>query len=198
MPEDGATGAGGSTDGGTGSDTSTTNTVNTGNTSGNTNSGSSQSGNAGGDTGQQTTFSAEYVKQVRDEAAKERIARTKLEQRLKQIEDAQLSEQEKLTKRASELEAQNSSLLQTMRRQAVEGAARDAGATVPQSIVGMIPAEAEDVNAAVLALKKQYPQLFAKAVQGSADGGGGTNVGEGGVQPKADMNKIIRTMAGRG
>lgn len=155
--------------------------------------GGSGSANAGGEGGQVKTFSEEYVKELRAEAAKYRTEQVKTAARLKELEDAQLSEQEKLTKRLKELEDTNSSLQAGIRRSSIESAATAAGALVPTAIVGMVPGDAEDVTAAVNAIKKQFPQLFKPAVGGTADAGGGTS---GGGKPANDMNAILRGAAG--
>ena len=204
MSDVGNTGAG-STEGGTQGGQSTGSTgaatgatgsaANTGAWTGSGNSGGSGSANTGSEGGQTKTFSEEYVKELRGESAKYRTELSKTNARLKELEDAQLSETEKLTKRAKELEEQNAALMGSVRKSSIESAATAAGAIVPAAIAGLIPADAADITEAVNAVKKAYPALFKPAVGGSADAGGGTS-GSGGKPPAADMNTILRKAAG--
>jgi hypothetical protein len=141
------------------------------------------------------TFDEAYVKELRDEAAKHRRDKAAVEAKLKAIEDAKLSEDEKRAKRMQELEAENARLLGETRRAAILAAAATAGAIVPEAVVGLVPADAEDVKQAVAAVKREYGDLFRKPVAGSADAGAGT--GDQGKKPVTDMNMIIRRAAGR-
>jgi hypothetical protein len=150
-------------------------------------------GGTGGATGK--TFDEAYVKELRDEAAKHRRDKAAVEAKLKAIEDAKLSEDEKRAKRMQELEAENARLLGETRRAAILAAAATAGAIVPEAVVGLVPADAEDVKQAVAAVKREYGDLFRKPVAGSADAGAGT--GDQGKKPVTDMNTIIRRAAGR-
>ena len=52
-------------------------------------------------------FLAEYVRQLRDEAAKHRTEKTAAQTELKKLQDAQLSDAERQSKRLAELEAQS-------------------------------------------------------------------------------------------
>lgn len=207
MPDAGTTGGsteggaqGGTSNTGSGAAAGTTSTAATGaNTEGTGGAapGGSGSANTGSEGGQTQTFSEAYVKELRAEAAKYRTEQNKTAARLKELEDAQLSEAEKQTKRIKELEEQNTTLMGGIRRSSIESAAAAAGALVPSAITGMVPTDAEDVTAAVNAIKKQFPALFKPAVGGTADAGGGTSAGAG--KPAGnDVNSIIRRATGRG
>lgn len=207
MPDAGTTGGsteggsqGGTPNTGSGAAAGTTSTAATGaNTegTGGATPGGSGSANTGSEGGQPQTFSEEYVKQLRAEAAKYRTEQNKTAARLKELEDAQLSEAEKQTKRIKDLEEQNTALMAGFRKSSIESAAAALGALVPSAITGMIPTDAEDVTAAVNAIKKQFPALFKPAIGGTADAGGGTAAG-GGKPTGNDMNSILRRAAGIG
>lgn len=141
----------------------------------------------------QQQFDAAYVKQLRDEAAANRKKAKDLETRLKAIEDANLSEADRATKRLKELEEENAALLAQTRRSEVHAAAARAGAAHPEVVARLVGEDVDDVAAEVEKLRKQYPVLF-RTGHGSADGGTGT----GNPPPsKKSMNQFIRTMAGR-
>jgi hypothetical protein len=141
-------------------------------------------------------FDKEYVQKLRAEAAKYRTEHQKTSARLKELEDAQLSDTEKKDKRLAELEAQNLKLQVESRNSSILALAAAAGATVPQALVGLVPLDAENLQAAIGALKKQFPDLFRKASPGgTADAGGGKSDDNG--KPKAGMNEFLRRSAGR-
>lgn len=146
-----------------------------------------------GDAGKKT-FDEAYVKELREEAAKHRREKADLEKRLKAIEDANLSEEQKRAKRLEDLEAENVRLKSETRRSAILAEAAAAGAIVPQAVVGLVPADAEDLKAAVAALKREYADLFRKPSAGSADAGAAAGSEK---KPVSDMNTIIRRAAGR-
>lgn len=132
------------------------------------------------------------LKKVRREAAGYRV-------KLKEHEDAKLSETEKATQRIKELEDQVSSL-QAKERQAafqatIARAATKAGAIDPEAIALIAPlpeGDEFDADKLVGQIKQQRPRLFAGAA-GSADGGS-----TGRAAASDDMNARIRLAAGRG
>jgi hypothetical protein len=147
------------------------------------------------DTGKVETFDAEYVKGLRAEAAKHRTEAVAHAKRVKELEDAQLSDTEKKDKKLAELIERNTQLEATTRKQSILVLATAAGATVPEAIVGLVPTDAEDIAGTVTALKKQFPDLFKKASPGgTADAGGGRTDGS---KPKGGMNEFLRRSAGR-
>lgn len=142
-------------------------------------------------------YGAEYVAELRREAAKERVQRQEATAKLKAIEDAQLSEQERKDKTAKETAEENVSLKAELRNAKAITQATKLGAVVPEAIVGLIPADAEDVNAAVNAIKKQFPALFKVVPSGTADAGAGGGNAPGGGKPQGSMNDFLRRAAGR-
>lgn len=149
---------------------------------------------AGGGTRQ--TFTAEDMAAVRAEAAASRVNLKAAKEEVEKLKAATLSEEERKTKALADAQAEVGRLTAESRSSSILARAAMAGATVPQAIVGLVPADAQDVDAAVLALKVQYPSLFTARPGGNADGGGGT--GGDGNAPKMGMNEIIRRAAGRG
>ena len=169
--------------------------------------GAGKSGDEGGATGGQRKaddggtgdakgrmFDESYVKELRDEAAKHRREKAEIEKRLKALEDEKLSDTEKREKRLKELEADNARLVGETRRSAILAQAAAAGAIVPEAIVGLVPADAEDVKAAVAALKREYADLFRKPSAGSADAGAG---GDKGKKDTYSVSDAIRRATGR-
>jgi hypothetical protein len=71
-----------------------------------TNTQSQQAASAASQAGEQKTYDEAYVQQLRREAAENRVKRSEAEKKLKEFEDAQLSEAEKAKKEASEAKAQ--------------------------------------------------------------------------------------------
>ena len=143
------------------------------------------------------TFDESYVKELRAEAAKHRSEKAAIEARLKAFEDAQLSESEKRDKRLAELEAENARLAGENRKALIIAEATAAGAIVPKAVVGLIPADAEDVKAAVAVLKRdaEYADLFRRPTAGSADAGAAAG-GEKQTAP-VDFDTWLRRAAGR-
>jgi hypothetical protein len=85
----------------------------------------------------QKTFDAEYVRALRKEASENRKKALDAEARLKTLDEAQLSEKEKLEKRAKDLEEANNALTaklkDTVTRVAIEKAAETAGIIDPKT-----------------------------------------------------------------
>lgn len=137
------------------------------------------------------TFDAEYVKSLRDEAAKYRAKAAEHAARLKQYEDAQLSEQERLTKQAQEANQRAEQLAAALRQErarvAIAHAAAEAG--VPAELVErLVDVEFEedgriktDLKKAVAGLLEKYPNLRPAPVTA----GGATNPARSGAaEPK--------------
>lgn len=127
-----------------------------------------------------------------------------LRTRIKEIDDAKLSETEKLNNRVGELEKRNADLEAQLARRDLQddvaAAGRKAGALYPDALFKLIdPDDVErdeqtgkpsNLDKLVERAKKAYPNLFGRA-HGSADGG---------ARPPAsgvDMNARIRQAAGR-
>lgn len=145
------------------------------------------------------------LKQAREEAITERKARQDLEAKVKKLEDAQLSADERRTARLAELEAEHltkDAKIQELRTDnAIAFAAVEAQARYPKEVAKLISASdvkydadgaPTNIEALVAAVKKRMPELFLNA--GSADGGPrGTATG-----PSQSMNDLLRQKAGRG
>lgn len=134
-----------------------------------------------------------YIKELRAESAGYRTQLREVQAKLKALEDEKLSDSEKQAKRLKELEAENSRLAGESRRTAILAQAASAKAIVPEAIVGLVPADAEDIKKAVAEVKREHPGLFEKPSAGSADAG----AGNGNQKAPTDMDTIIRRAAGR-
>ena len=142
---------------------------------------------------------------ARREAAANRKRAESAEARLKELEDANLSDQEKVRKRAEELEAQSSSDQQVIRslrlELAVAKAAPGMGIIDAESAVALIDTAAVEFSKDGAPVQKTVEAALKELVQrkpflvrhGSADGGAAS--GDDGAA--ADMNTVIRRMAGR-
>jgi hypothetical protein len=144
--------------------------------------------------------------QARFEAIEERKQRKAVEDELKKLKDAQLSEDERKTARLAELEAEHvakDAKIQTLQTEnALAFAAVEASARHPREAAKLIAhadvkygEDGQPTNAADLVekLKKRMPELFTSPT-GNADGGARTTP-PGGAQ---DMNTLLRQAAGRG
>lgn len=118
--------------------------------------------------------------------------------KIKEFEDADKSDLEKLQSAREELKAERDAAVAEARNARALVALSQAGATHPDLLVGKIPADAFEDDAelakAVAALKRKgaYPELF-RATSGDAGGGETGNK----VGAKADMDAIIRERLGR-
>ena len=148
---------------------------------------------AQGDEGART-FDAEYVKQLRAEAASWRTQAQQHKKRLEDIERGQMSDMEKLAKERDELKAERDALNAQVRTAQVVSIAAKSGAVYPDAVARLVPADAEDVEAALKQIRKDYPAMF-RTQNGSADAGAGTQNGR---PPLSGMNDLIRQAAGRG
>lgn len=120
------------------------------------------------------TFPADYVAELRREAAKHRKAATDAEAKLKAQDDAKLSETERLTKRTAELEAQlasaNAAHESALIRAAVEREAHQQGAVKADVVYRLVDRSAitlddsgdvKGADKAVKALLEAEPYLKA-------------------------------------
>lgn len=128
-------------------------------------------------------YSAAYVEELRKEAAQNRIKAKKAEDALKQRQDADLSETERMQKRLAELEeaekgwaTEKQTILLT---QAVTSEATKAGAKYPDLIIRSLDRNSVEfdndgnptnLGKVIGALRTDYPDLF-RSTTGSADGG---------------------------
>ena len=165
--------------------------------------GSTGDGDGGGEgAGNQQSFSADYVKKLRAEAAAQRQRAREIADRLKKLEDEKLSETERQQRRAQELEAENALLLSRVRLSDLTEAALENGANAryASAIARLLPAELNTddetkVVAAIERLKGTYPDMFRKE---RADAGNGdAGAGRSSKPPASDMNSILRQAAGR-
>jgi hypothetical protein len=136
--------------------------------------GQQKAADTGGTGDAKKTFDETYVRELRAENAKHRTAAAAAEAKLKALEDEKLSDTEKREKRMKELEADNARLVGESRKSAILAQAAAAGAIVPEAIVGLVPADAEDYKKAIAEVKREYADLFRKPTAGSADAGAGT------------------------
>jgi hypothetical protein len=116
-------------------------------------------------------FDATYVHQLRAEAAANRKRATEAETRLKALEDAQLTEQERLTKRVTELEP-------------LAGSVRDYEAAMSEMLTARLAGMTPEAKKAVESLPAQDPlsrlrwltaneALFTRQAAPKLDGGAG-------------------------
>lgn len=148
-------------------------------------------------------ISLETKKKLDKENIQLRKERDEIARKLKEFEDAKLSETERLTKELSELKDQQATWLAERRerdtRDAVIEAASDdkIGARNPRAIYRLIRDDLEfddsgkvrNLDESLKKAKAEYPELFGKATgaAGSVNGGaGGRNA------PPQDMNALIR------
>jgi hypothetical protein len=137
------------------------------------------------------TYDEKYVKSIRDEAAKARTELRTAAAELKKLQDAQLSDSEKLQARVKELEENTSKAEARARLAEAKAAAAEAGAQNATAVAKLLEPD-EDIDKGVARIKKEVPALFTKQT-GSADGGAG------GGTPRTgpSMNDFIRRSAGR-
>lgn len=129
-----------------------------------------------------------YVKQLRAESAARGKQLKELQAKLTQFEEAQLTEQQKLSKRVEELAIENEKLNRAHRISKIEVAASRLGAIHADAIAKLVDDDVEDIDKAVEETKKRYPQLFRPTV--GADAAAGNN-GDNSI-PGVSMNDWIR------
>lgn len=128
-----------------------------------------------------------------------------LKSKMKEIEDAKLSESERLTNENAELKRQMGELEKrfktTTTRGALTSAAGKAGAVHSDAVAKLIELDSVEYDASgeptnidklIADAKKAWPTFF-RVAGGSADGGSGGN----GTPPPGGMNALIRQAAGR-
>lgn len=135
---------------------------------------------------EEKTFGEDYVKKLRDEAAKHRTEARQAQERLKEIEDAEKSEAEKAIERANELERERDEAVtranDTLIRAAVVNEAAKQGAVDPDAALALLPKDAVTITdegaagaeQAVKDLLEAKPYLLGdqkKPPAGSAGGG---------------------------
>lgn len=161
-----------------------------------------QTATAGTQTGQEPEpekFDAEYVKQLRREAAEYRKKLRELEQIVKQHEEAKLSETEKLQKRLAELEREQASWQQerqerTLRYETMLAASR-LGIVDPEAAYKLLDlAEIEfDEDGSPRNLEKALRDLIAKRPYlAGAAGGSPTNPARSQVSPTTFTRSQLR------
>ena len=154
------------------------------------------------------TYTEAEAQALRQEAAKNRTELAKANKRLQELDDKDKSETQKATERAEAAERRlaetETRLNETARRDMLTAAVKGI-ALYPDLIVDKISAEeapidaatgkpdAKMLNARIAVLRTQYPGLF-RASDGAADAGAQGQ----GVKSNADMNAMLRGMAGRG
>jgi hypothetical protein len=131
------------------------------------------------------TYDEKYVSELRKEAAANRKAKNDLEGRLKAIEDAQLSEQEKAAKRLQELEAKEQAYQererQLLRENTIALAVAATDAKYPDLVKMRLEAAeleagedgrptAHAVEAALKDIRREYPDLFKAATMPPSGG----------------------------
>jgi hypothetical protein len=120
--------------------------------------------------------------------------------KLTSIEDAQLTEAEKLQRQLAEVAAERDRLAETARRSdaraAVIEAATKAGAVRPDAVAKLVnlgdidPSAKGAADTAVRALQTEFPELF-RTRPGTADAGAGK-----GTKPAANFNDTLRRQLG--
>lgn len=145
------------------------------------------------------TYDAVYVKQLRQENAQRRKENKELATRLKALEDAQLTEEQKRAKELEDLRKTNAELSKKARLADLQSVAARAGARHPEVVARMVDDDAEDIEKAVAKIKKDYADLFKPAgPSGGGNGGAGnSNTGGDNKTPHQNANDVLRRLAGR-
>jgi len=135
------------------------------------------------------TISSEAARKLRSEAQS-------LRARLREMENTQLTETEKLKRDLAETQQERDSLKTERQALRAQGAARDAGAIYPDLVATKIPDEAlgnaRALKAAIDDLREAYPDMF-RAPHGSGDGAAGRRS----APVQGDMNKELLRAFGR-
>lgn len=144
------------------------------------------------------TFSAEYVQELRREAAKHRTEASKLAAELKTHQDAQLSELEKAQKRAEELATAHEQATSALRLERAQNAILQAAAEIgvkPALAVKLLTPDVQfdddgkpvGVKDALAALVKDNPELAATRTQAPTTTAGNPGAGGQHVTPEAEI-----------
>ncbi len=158
-------------------------------------------GQGAGEADKTKTFSEEYVKELRAEAAKHRTKASAAEEELKQLKQQGMTDAEKLAVRLKELEDDNRNLAHKQRSAEIKAQGAALGCKKPDVLVKLIDdgVSDDDIAKELATIKKTYPELFLNST-GSGDGGAGAG-GAGNAAGKSvgeNMNFLIRQAAGRG
>jgi len=120
----------------------------------------------------------DHAKVARDLRAENARFRT----RIKALEDAQLTDTQRLERDRDAANTAREQALAELRSYKARAALNEAGATRAALLVGQLPDEAFDdekaMRKAIEALRKDYPELF-RSPNGSADGAAGRDAGAG-------------------
>lgn len=135
------------------------------------------------------TFPAEYVKKLRSESASYRTRMSNAEKELNALKEGMLSEAEKLQKQLADIQKERDDLRTQVFQSQVVAVAAKHGAKYPDAVAKLIPVDTDDAEAAVKALRKEYPDMF-RATNPDGGAGGGSGL------PANDMNAAIRSAAG--
>ena len=130
------------------------------------------------------------LRKAQAEAKRYRLELKEAREQLKARDDRDLTETERLEKRAKELDAREAQALQRERDAEVKVAAVAAQSNAPDAIARLMDPD-EEIPAGIRRIKREYPQLFYnRGTAGSADGGSHG----GGVQqsPSEVMDALIR------
>lgn len=135
---------------------------------------------------EEKTFGGDYVKKLRDEAAKHRTEAREAQERLKAIEDAEKSEAEKAADRAERAEKERDEAVaranNTLIRAAVVNEAAKQKAVDPDAVLALLPegavtitdeGEVTGAEEAVKALLESKTYLLGDQKKPSAGSGGG-------------------------
>lgn len=146
------------------------------------------------DTNEPTDAPAEHDEPISLEAARKlRSENRNLRDRLKEFEDANKSEFQRLQESLESIKVERDAALTELRQLRAQAALAEAGALHPELLTTRLPDDAyEDANAmaqAVATLRQSYPSLF-RAPNGSADG-----AASGGSTEARDINALIRQLA---
>jgi len=137
-----------------------------------------------------TETSSVELRKAQAEAKRYRLELREIREQLKARDEKDLTEAERLEKRAKELDAREALAIQRERDAEVRLAAIAAGANAPDAVARLIDPD-EEIPAALRRLKRELPQLFYnRGTAGSADGG--AHGGTARQSPSEVMDALIR------
>jgi hypothetical protein len=146
---------------------------------------------------EKTEPDADYTKRLKHEAMTYRKRATAAETRLRELEEANLSELEKAKRRAQELETELTNARQSARVSQIQAFVAGLGANHPEEVAKLADPEIDDPKLAAQALKERCPHFFkpptAIASPPSADAGAGR-----GAPPKSIDDFIRNAVTGGG
>lgn len=138
------------------------------------------------------TFTEDYVKALRSEAANHRTIAKDLQKQLDEVKNAGMTAEQQKDAKIAEYEKKIADLALASRSKDIALAANKLNAIDPDVVAALVPADAGNIELAIQELKQSKPFLFKGS--GNIDAGSGTGDGDG---PKTDMNALIRRGAGR-